>query len=253
MDRLPVKPQDTMEPRTGVNANAPMITIVTVTFNAEKHLQATIDSVAKLDYPNLRFLVIDGGSKDTTVEIIKKNAQHIDHWVSEKDKGIYDAFNKGWNAADPESYVLYLGAGDTVLSLPPAGALQGADVVYGKVILDETTVFQSKVDFRLKLGNTLHHQAMLVKKSLCPPSPFDLRFKTYADFDLNQRLLKQGVKFAFHDDFVSYALPGGVSQQFKTAESLSIVKKNFGFLYYLLAAGYYSLQHVRDRMRSNKK
>jgi glycosyltransferase involved in cell wall biosynthesis len=225
----------------------PTISIVTVTFNAQEYLQQTIDSVAVLDYPHIRFIVIDGGSTDATVQIIRKNAEQIHYWVSEKDRGIYDAFNKGWSAADPQGYVLYLGAGDKILTLPAAENMGKADVIYGKVILDEKVTFQSKVDFRLKLGNTLHHQALLVRKRLAPEPPFDLQFRTYADFDFNQRLLKKGVKFLYDDHFLSYALPGGVSQQFKTAESLSIVRKNFGPLFSLAARGYYFLQGIRKK------
>lgn len=226
----------------------PLINIVVVTFNAVQHLRQTIESVALLDYPRVQLIVIDGGSKDGTVDIIRDQERHIHYWVSEKDKGIYDAFNKGWNAADPESYVLYLGAGDKILTLPAIENIRRANVIYGQVILDEKVTFRSKVDFRLKLGNTLHHQALLVKKSVMPQSPFDLQFRTYADFDFNQRLLKQKVVFIFDNNFLSYALPGGVSQQFNTAESLSVVRKNYGLLFFVLARGYYFLQEIRKRI-----
>lgn len=75
--------------------NLPLITIITVVLNNRKFLQKTIDSVLNQSYKNYEFIVIDGKSTDGTVNILKKNNSKIDFWISEKDKGIYDAMNKG--------------------------------------------------------------------------------------------------------------------------------------------------------------
>lgn len=74
---------------------SPLVSIITVVYNGEKYLQQTIDSVASQTYGNIEYLIIDGASKDGTLEIIKKNAAKIDYWCSEPDKGLYDAMNKG--------------------------------------------------------------------------------------------------------------------------------------------------------------
>src|SRR5258705_279981 len=129
----------------------PLISIITVVYNAQEYLQTTIDSVTKLGGSNIRYIVIDGGSTDSTIDIIKKNERHIHFWCTEKDNGIYDAFNKGWNVADLESYILYLGAGDRVVSLPHEDTFQKADVICGSVIINENHVVRAKIDFRLKL------------------------------------------------------------------------------------------------------
>ncbi|UII22663.1 glycosyltransferase family 2 protein [Fulvivirga ligni] len=71
------------------------VSIVTIVYNNREYIQQTIDSVASQNYPNIEYLVIDGGSTDGTINILKKNDNNIAHWISEKDRGISDAFNKG--------------------------------------------------------------------------------------------------------------------------------------------------------------
>ena len=86
--------------------NKPLITIITVVFNGDKYLQETIDSIKKQNYKNYEFIIIDGGSTDKTLQIIKNNSSMIDYWISEKDEGIYDAFNKGLNLAKGDYFLL---------------------------------------------------------------------------------------------------------------------------------------------------
>ncbi len=213
----------------------PPITVVTVVHNGERFLEETIKSVLAQPYKNLSYIIIDGGSTDKSVDIIKKYQDKISYWVSEKDQGIYDAMNKGWAAAADDSFVLFLGAGDRILSLPKnKDVFSEADVIYGKVSIGQDKHFTSKTGFLLKLFNTLHHQALLVKKSIHRGKPFDLRFKVYADFDFNQRLLKQGAKFVHADDFRGYALPGGISSRYAVRESFGVVRKNYGIIFGLL-------------------
>ncbi|MBL0742220.1 glycosyltransferase family 2 protein [Chryseolinea lacunae] len=224
----------------------PKITIITAVYNGAKYIESTIASVIEHG-GSCAYIIIDGGSTDGTQAIIQRYAAHLHFWVSEPDKGIYDAFNKGWNKANDDSFILFLGAGDTLLSLPQRESFEKADAIYGRVMMDDKSYFRATADFRLRLGNTLHHQALLIKKKLFPSSPFDLRFRTYADFDLNQRMLKAGVDFLFDSSFIAYALPGGVSAKFKVRESLAIVNKNFGPIYYVFSVLYYTLQFMKAK------
>ena len=118
----------------------PLITVITVVYNGEKYLEETIQSVINQTYPNVEYIIIDGGSTDGTLDIIKKYEDRIDYWVSEKDKGLYDAMNKGWSLIDGDSRILFLVAGDRVKFLPSEEELlKFRDyVIYGKVELDKS-------------------------------------------------------------------------------------------------------------------
>ena len=83
------------------NSN-PLISIITVVKNNEKYLEETIQSIINQKFKNFEYIIIDGKSSDRTLEIIKKYNTEIDYWISEDDKGIYDAFNKGINIANGE-------------------------------------------------------------------------------------------------------------------------------------------------------
>lgn len=89
----------------------PLISIITAIFNGEKNLEKTIKNILNQDYPNLEYIIIDGGSTDGTLDIIKKYEDKIAYWVSEKDKGISDAFNKGIKVAKGD-YINFQGDGD---------------------------------------------------------------------------------------------------------------------------------------------
>ena len=90
----------------------PRVTIVTPTLNHAPFIEATLDSVLGQQYPNLEYIVIDGGSTDRSLDIIKKNLSTIDYWISEKDNGLYDAFNKGLRLAKGE-FVGIINSDDT--------------------------------------------------------------------------------------------------------------------------------------------
>lgn len=227
------------------------ITVIIAVYNGKNHIEDTIKSV--IDQPTaIDLIIIDGGSNDGTVDVINRYKEDLYAFTSEPDDGIYDAFNKGWNLAHPDSFILYLGAGDKLMKLPGADSLKKADVVYGKVIWNENRVFKSKTGFILKLGNTLHHQSLLVKKTLHPVSPFDTRYSLYADFDFNQRLYKRNIKFLYDDAFLSYALPDGVTANLDERQSLQIVKKNYGQPHVFLARVFYKLQRLKALVTGEK-
>ena len=94
------------------NLNLPIISIITVSFNAEKTIESTILSVINQTYPNIEYIIIDGGSTDNTIEIIKKYEHRISYWTSEPDKGIYDAMNKGVKIATGK-WINFMNSGDT--------------------------------------------------------------------------------------------------------------------------------------------
>lgn len=97
------------------SANEPLISIITAVYNGEKHFEDTIQSILNQTYKNMEYIIIDGGSTDRTLEIIKKYDEKIDYWVSEKDQGISDAFNKGVKLAQG-IYINFQGDGDGFVS-----------------------------------------------------------------------------------------------------------------------------------------
>lgn len=221
------------------------ITVITVVKNSACYLEETILSVienmatSKIDY-----IIIDGGSTDGTTDVIRKYADHLSYWVSEPDSGIYDAMNKGWAVAADNSFILFLGAGDRIDSLPDNMSCYGQDdVVFGSVRMGEKIVFKARADFLLKLYNSLHHQALLVNKAFHPASPFNCLYRLYADFDFNQRLMKSGAHFVYSPDFIGYARPGGVSDRGCFMESLKVISENYGFLWAAVAiSGYCTMK-----------
>lgn len=217
--------------------NNPLITIITVVYNGVETLDETIASIRTVRYNPLEYIIVDGGSTDGTLDIIQRNEDMITRWVSERDQGIYDAMNKGWRLASDESYVLFVGSGDRIVALPEdMTKYRSSDVIYGTVYMGQNVAFKPRADFHLKLYNTLHHQALLIKKSLHPVDPFNLNYKVYADFDFNQRLFKSGARFSYCENFKCYALPGGVSDEAAFSESLMVIRKNFGPIWALVAS-----------------
>jgi len=219
------------------------VTVITVVKDAANDLEQTILSVLALKTSyHIKIIVVDGGSKDNTLDIIRKYENNIFHWISENDAGIYDAMNKGWSAADSNSYILFLGAGDRLISLPTdLNLYKHNEIIYGDVYAGNNFKFKSRAGIVLKLYNSLHHQALMIPKMLHPTPPFNIQFKVFADFDLNQRLMKHGYCFVWSPLFYSYALPGGASDEDHFEESLRVIYKNFGWLWAMLALCCYVL------------
>ena len=176
--------------------SAPQISIITVVYNAAPQLQRTIDSVVSQDYPYLEYIVVDGGSTDGSRQLIASYGNKVSKWVSEPDKGIYDAMNKGLQMAQGH-YVWFLNAGDTLpaaqtVSEMVAGLPAGVapSVIYGETMIcnEMGTVIGPR---RKKTPDTLSwksfregmvvcHQAILVERTLA--DPFDRQYRISADF-----------------------------------------------------------------------
>lgn len=215
------------------------LVVITSTLNCRDHLVGTIESVQAVRSVPISHVIVDGGSTDGTLNVIRRHAAVNPRirWISEPDRGIYDAMNKGWLMADPESRILFLGAGDLLLSLPDQESLADDGVIFGDVLIGRR-LFKGRGGWTLRISNTLHHQALLVPRALHPDPPFDLRFRLYADFDFNQRLLRRGVRFRYDPALRAAALPGGVSSRKDRREMLAVVGKNFGPLWSLVALLY---------------
>lgn len=144
------------------------MTIVTVTFNAAATLAATIECVANQTYDNVEHIIIDGGSKDETLDILQQNEARLEYFVSEPDKGIYDAMNKGMTLAQGD-YICILNADDTYTTdyVEKAVALaraNNADIVYTDLYMGDRECVSSEIDDGVYLGHlNINHESFLVR------------------------------------------------------------------------------------------
>ena len=247
-----------VEPHAG-HAPAPpfSLAVVIVTRNCLAALNATVDSLLALNDARLRPILIDGASTDGTAERVAELGNGWAHHArSEPDRGIYDAMNKGWRAAPPDAFILYLGAGDRVLELPADRALhdpagQAIPLALGRCSVGAMQ-FRSRWGAEMRLRNTAHHQAMLVHKSVSPEPPFDTGLRIYGDWDFNLRMLEDGVMARHVPGFRTYAEAGGVSWQHDLAEIRVVASRHGGPL---IGAAAFALNQVsrwrRDRSIRN--
>jgi glycosyltransferase involved in cell wall biosynthesis len=229
------------------------IYIVTVSLNANEALRATIDSISALRTADVFYLVVDGNSSDGTKDTLTGAGRSVDKWISEPDHGIYDVMNKAIALLpEEEGHVLFLGAGDRLLALPASHLRDERAVLFGNVQIGDAA-FYSSVGWRLKLGNTLHHQGLFVPKSLLAKARFDVRFKTYADFDLNQRLFRAKIPFQALNTTIAFAKPGGLTSggviwRGQIVEMLEITRKNYGIFWELAARIRREVWELRQRL-----
>ena len=221
------------EPRADTLVVRPAaVTVVTVCRNPGPLLAEVIASVAALRRSDVAHIVIDGASTDGTVEYLRSGPHRVAWWCSEHDTGIYDAMNKGWAAAAPDSYVLFLGADDRLLSLPTQQELcsardSGTALIYGDAVIGETP-FRSRFTAELLTANTLHHQALLIRKAAHPTPPFNTKYRVFGDWDFNVRLWKRGEKAVYLPSLRSYAGPGGISGSRPLGEVFELVRSHAG-------------------------
>lgn len=203
----------------------PLISIITVVYNGEKHLEQTIQSVISQTYKNVEYIIIDGGSTDGTLDIIHKYEHMIDYWVSEKDAGIYDAMNKGISLAAGE-WIGLINADDWYESNACEAVAEyfkkksGAYVFHGIMkMYDESTKYlyctkPAKRYSLLKKGMVIDHPATFISRSLYKEyGLYGTHYKIAADWDLILRLYLAGVEFVSINQVFANFRAGGVSSE----------------------------------------
>ncbi len=180
------------------------ISVVTVCYNAAVSIEQTMLSVLGQSYPDIEYIVIDGGSTDGTVDIIKEYADRLAYWVSEPDKGIYDAMNKGIAAATG-SYINFMNAGDTFASDSVLAEIvpqinPNSQIVYGDVVLKYrgTQFHREPLPLRwFYRTQPFCHQSSLVKLDLMKSRPFNCAYKIAADYDFFYESYNKGREFQY--------------------------------------------------------
>lgn len=177
---------------------SPLISIITITYNAESEIGHTLESLNRQTFRNFEHLVIDGASSDNTLAMVKEMSPDS-IVISEPDKGLYDAMNKGLRAAKGE-YVLFLNAGDSLHSpdiLRRYAERRGANIIYGDtIIVDSERNFikprhlsaPKKLTFKsFSKGMLICHQAFMVRRSISPE--YDLQYRFSADYEWTLKCL----------------------------------------------------------------
>ena len=180
------------------------ISIIIVTYNAANDLQACLDSIKSQPWPNIELIVIDGGSEDGTVEIIKNNPQVISTWVSERDNGIYEAMNKGLMLISGD-WVYFIGADDTLFPefSQMLEKLEDPNTIYYGSVLARGGKYLGLLNPYAQAKIGICHQAMIYPKAVFEKYKFDLKYKISADHHLN---MKCWADKEFEIKFVDYII-----------------------------------------------
>lgn len=224
----------------------PLLSIITINYNNLEGLQRTFQSVFEQTYTDFEYLVIDGGSTDGSKEWIAQHAHRIQYWVSEPDKGIYDAQNKGIEKATGD-YILFVNSGDSIYAPETLKALAHADasydIVYGNtnMILPDGSCY---IDYASEnttllyfLKKTIHHQCTRIRASLLKEDPYDTSFKIVADWVWFLKRKEEGKTFYHLNQTTANFMLDGISNtqlDLVHAERSRVLKEKYYEYYELL-------------------
>ena len=244
-----------------MNHPHPKFSIITVTYNAEKVLEDTIQSVIFQTYRNVEYIIVDGASKDHTLEIVNKYHNRINKVISEPDKGLYDAMNKGIQLATG-NYLCFLNAGDKFHDSETlqkvVHTLKGQelpDVIYGETaIVDEEGHFlhmrrlstPAHLNWKsFKQGMLVCHQAFFANRELAINHLYDLQYRFSADFDWCIRIMKKAK--CLHNTrltLIDYLNEGMTTKNHKASlkERFCIMAKHYGLISTILHHGWFVIR-----------
>lgn len=229
------------------NHPTPKFSVITVTYNAEKVLEDTIQSVISQTYHHIEYIIVDGASKDGTLTLIEKYRSHIQKIISEPDKGLYDAMNKGIELATGD-YLCFLNAGDCFHEddtlqriVHSICSIELPDILYGETaIVDKDGHFLrmrrlSAPDVltwkSFKQGMLVCHQAFFVRHTLV--EKYDLHYRYSSDFDWCVRIMKKAHSLHnTHLTIIDYLDEGLTTRNHKASlkERFHIMVKHYGWI-----------------------
>ena len=227
----------------------PVVSVITVVYNSEKLLERTIQNILSQTYQNIELIIVDGGSKDGTLDIIKKYNDRISYWVSEKDNGLYDAMDKGLQLASGD-YVWYINSGDLIFDNTTTEKIfaenrTDADIYYGDTLYINTKnepiglrgeITNKKLPKHLKVddfkyGMVICHQAFVMKRSIA--ARYDLQYKYVADYDWEIACIKNSKIFVHTHLTLAQFLTEGFStkhRQQSVKEKHRVMLKHWGLV-----------------------
>ena len=223
------------------------ISIITVVWNDKVGLEKTIKSIINQTYENIELIIIDGFSTDGSINVIKKYENHINYWISEKDKGIYDAMNKGIDVATG-TWLNFMNAGDifvdkNVLNKINFSKNNNMVLLYGNKIQNNKIVYPLDIK-KLEIGEIhANHQSMFFnQKILKDDLSYKLKYKIYGDYELvNKIYLKYPYLIKYINILIADFEGGGVSSLpsiQKRKDKYRIIIKYYGYIGFIKAIFY---------------
>ncbi|MDP2237969.1 MAG: glycosyltransferase family 2 protein [Bacteroidales bacterium] len=210
------------------------LSIITINLNNKEGLQKTMDSVFSQKFTDYEYIIMDGGSTDGGVELIKEFSDRITYWVSEPDKGIYNAMNKGIIKAKSE-YLLFLNSGDCLVNnniVSEVFALNlESDLILGNLVTNDN--YEIKLNYNIDIANIwkygAHHQAMFIKRSLFEQIGF---YNENGDITADWQFLMQALfrfkkSFTCIDKIISVYDMQGISSKPENKKRINLEKKRF--------------------------
>lgn len=191
-----------------------MVSIIIATYNPGNSFNNALTSVWSQNSSNYELIIIDGGSTDNTVNLLKANESRITYWHTEPDQGIYDAMNKGINKAKGD-WIYFLGADDCLapnilVSIEPH-LNDETKLVFGDVLFENGYRMRSFLGPRTWLQNTLHHQSAFYHRSLFSTFRYDLNLRIIADYELNLKTYAEQAPTTYVPLVVAHCQTGGAS------------------------------------------
>lgn len=223
----------------------PLISIITITFNASVELAPTMKSIAEQSFSDFEHIIVDGASSDNTLSVARELASPSLRILSEKDNGLYDAMNKGLRMAQGK-YLLFLNAGDSfhtpdTLSLYADAARSCPDIIYADTVLvdaDRNYVAPRHLSVPEKLtyrsfskGMLVCHQAFMVRREIAPP--YNLEYRFSADYDWTLNCLRKTTPektMNLHTVAIDYLTDGLTDKNHKASlkERFTVMRRHFG-------------------------
>lgn len=246
--------------------NNPKLSVITIVYNNVAAIERTMLSVLNQTYRNIEYIIIDGASTDGTKEIIQKYQEQIAKFISEPDKGLYDAMNKGLALATGD-YVLFMNSGDEIYA-PETVSEVFATAPSGDIYYGETEMFDENWNslgqrrhhapehfdwHSFKFGMNVSHQAIYIKRSLT--EPYNLAYKYSSDIDWILKAAKKSSNIVNTHLYVAKYLVGGVSKQKHLAslkERFKILSHYYGFIPNMINHLFIALNLVQYYIRHRK-
>jgi glycosyltransferase involved in cell wall biosynthesis len=228
----------------------PLISIILVTYNADRHIQACLESIYAQAYQRIEIIVMDGASTDNTTDILRQNDSRLSFWKSEKDNGIYDAMNKALDHVQGD-WIYFIGADDRLTPAfsqlvrelhDPGSVYYGNVIKSGKKYLGELSPYQ-----QAKTG--INHQAIIYPARFFIERRYDTRYTISADHVLNMRCNKmKDYHFTFRDYDIAIFNDTGVSSMqkdlFFEKEKARLILQYFGIPIYLR----FQFKKIKERL-----